>query len=196
MNCCSIVELREYTMQPVAREIFANLFDREFIETQEEWGIHVIGQFLDVDRPDRFVWMRGFRSMESRRQALTSFYDGPVWAEHCDAANAAMIDSDNVLLLHPAHSGSGFAHPPGSRQGESGVYAVTVTDIAVGPASNGALANFVTEKSQNSYPRLPIREGEDVWVAVRRYDSLNEVPRDSGSGLTMRLTPTLRSALR
>jgi hypothetical protein len=46
--------------------------------------------------------------MTSRAKALTDFYSGPVWKAHREAANATMIDSDNVLLLRPAVPTSGF----------------------------------------------------------------------------------------
>ncbi len=55
-----------------------DLFDREFIESQEELGMRVLGQFRDLSRPDRFVWLRGFPDMSSRRDALAAFYGGPV----------------------------------------------------------------------------------------------------------------------
>src|SRR6185436_19129428 len=106
--CCPIVELRQYTLHPGQRDVLIDLFDREFIEPQEALGIRVIGQFRDLDRPNYFVWLRGFSDMESRLQALTAFYSGPVWKTHREAANATMIDSDDVLLLHPARPGSGF----------------------------------------------------------------------------------------
>jgi len=86
-----------------------DLFDREFIESQEAFGMKVIGQFRDLINPNRFVWLRGFRDMPSRAEALKDFYGGPVWKAHRDAANATMIDSDNVLLLHPATPTSGFS---------------------------------------------------------------------------------------
>src|SRR5712675_3254075 len=107
--CCPIVELRQYTLHPGKRDALIDLFEREFIETQEAVGIKVIGQFRDVDDPDRFVWLRGFRDMASRAKALQDFYGGPVWKAHREAANATMIDSDNVLLLCPAKSTSGFS---------------------------------------------------------------------------------------
>ena len=62
----------------------------------------LVGQFRDRRRPDRFVWLRGFSSMESRHEALEAFYDGPVWAAHRTEANNTMEDSDDVLLLKPA----------------------------------------------------------------------------------------------
>jgi hypothetical protein len=94
-----IVELRQYLMRPDrGRDRLIDLFDREFIETQEAVGITVIGQFRDLDRPDRFVWLRGFPDMESRAVALDAFYGGPVWKAHREAANATILDSDDVLL--------------------------------------------------------------------------------------------------
>jgi len=81
--------------------------------------MRIIGQFRDLDNPDRFVWLRGFPDMATRGRALQAFYGGPVWKAHRDVANATMIDSDNVLLLRPARTISGFQlgdghrHPPG-----------------------------------------------------------------------------------
>jgi len=107
--CCPIVELRQYALHPGKRDILIDLFNREFIESQEAVGIKVIGQFRNIDDPDRFVWLRGFRDMASRAKALQDFYGGPVWKAHREAANATMVDSDNVLLLCPAAPTSGFS---------------------------------------------------------------------------------------
>ncbi|WP_348642190.1 hypothetical protein [Mesorhizobium sp. B2-3-5] len=79
----------------------------------------VIGQFRDLDRPDMFVWLRGFDSMDARKDALTAFYGGPIWAAHRDAANATMIDSDDVLLLKPAWAGAGLDLSGAERNGSS-----------------------------------------------------------------------------
>jgi hypothetical protein len=108
-TCCPIVELRQYTLHPGKRDVLIDLFDREFVESQESLGMKVIGQFRDLDNPNRFVWLRGFRDMPSRAQALKDFYGGPVWKAHREAANATMIDSDNVLLLCSAKPTSGFS---------------------------------------------------------------------------------------
>ena len=48
----------------------------EFVETQEALGIAVIGQFRDLNRPDRFVWLRGFETIEARGQELAAFMMG------------------------------------------------------------------------------------------------------------------------
>src|SRR5262249_48599854 len=110
-----VVELRQYTLRPGQRDVLIELFDREFVESQEAAGMAVVGQFRDLDDPDRFVWIRGFESMPSRAEALAAFYGGPVWRQHAAAANATMIDSDNVLLLRPATPGSGFPPPAAPR---------------------------------------------------------------------------------
>jgi hypothetical protein len=107
--CCPVVELRQYTLKPGQRDVLIDLFEREFIESQEATGMRVIGTFRDVNNPDRFVWLRGFSDMAARAQALQEFYGGPVWKAHREAANATMIDSDNVLLLRPARSNAGFS---------------------------------------------------------------------------------------
>src|SRR5882724_13422341 len=108
-TCCPIIELRHYTLHPGKRDVLIDLFDREFVETQEAVGVKAIGQFRDLDHPDRFVWLRGFPDMTSRAKALQDFYGGPVWKAHREAANPTMIDSDNVLLLRPALPTSGFS---------------------------------------------------------------------------------------
>jgi NIPSNAP len=89
---CEVVELRRYALRPGQRETLIELFDREFVETQEAVGMCILGQFRDLDDPDSFVWMRGFADMETRKRALESFYRGPVWKQHTRAANATMIN--------------------------------------------------------------------------------------------------------
>ncbi len=180
-----IFELRQYLLHPGQREMLIELFDREFVESQEAVGMWVVGQFRDVDRPDHFVWVRGFRDMTARAQALAEFYGGPVWKEHRDAANATMIDSDDVLLLRPALPGSGFRALEGTGPPPESLVAVALfhrstpidTEFVqlladqVRPAlvDSGArpLACLDTESAENTFPALPVRSGENVvaWFA-------------------------------
>jgi len=194
--CCPVVELRQYTLQPGKRDVLIDLFDREFVETQEAVGVKIIGQFRDLDHPDRFVWLRGFPDMTSRAKALTDFYGGPVWKTHREAANATMIDSDNVLLLRPALPTSGFSlenmnRPPvGSDEVPTSLVVATIYYFAdpVAPdfinffehtlrpvaASLGATisAYFVTENSETTFPALPVRAGENVFVWFSTFPDL------------------------
>jgi len=181
---CAVIELRQYTLHPGARDRFIDLFDREFVESQELLGSQVIGQFRDLDDPDRVVWLRGFRDMPRRAEALTAFYGGPVWRQHREAANACIVDSDNVLLLRPAN-GLPFRLdtrlPPGEEELARGIEVATICyfdapvddefvaffEREIKPAllESGAQvqASFVTETSANNF-RLPVREGEQVFV--------------------------------
>jgi hypothetical protein len=110
---CAIVELRRYALHPGRRETLIELFDREFVHTQEDCGMRVLGQFRDLDAPDDFVSLRGFANMAERREALAAFYGGPVWQRHRNAANATMQDSSNVLLLRNVQTAATHAARPG-----------------------------------------------------------------------------------
>jgi ribosomal 50S subunit-recycling heat shock protein len=186
-TCCNVVELRQYTMQPGRRDDLIALFDRHFIESQEVLGATVLGQFRDRRRDNRFVWLRGFADMKSRHAALEAFYGGPVWAQHRTAANATMIDSDDVLLLKPAKPETAFhvdarKRPAEaerragslclagihtlSRQADAQTIARFEKDVAPALREQGVEieAVFVTEPSPNTFTRLPVREGEHVLV--------------------------------
>lgn len=182
-----------------------SLFDSEFVESQEDQGMRVIGQFRDLDDPDCFVWLRGFADMEKRRQALDSFYTGPVWRAHRDAANGTMINSDNVLLLRASSPHRGFAPASDARPSDntpaSGPGLIVANILYLAPGSDhdctaffettmrpvleeaGARihASFVIERSANTFPGLPVREGENVFVwfagfaSARAYDAHREV---------------------
>src|SRR5260221_4525993 len=106
-----IVELRQYTLHAGQLDRLIDLFEHEFIESQEALGISVIGQFRDRDDPNRFVWLRGFPSMAARGEALGAFYGGAGWDAHRAAGDATMRDSPHGLLLHPPPPGAGFARP-------------------------------------------------------------------------------------
>lgn len=189
-----IVELRHYTLHPGQRETLIELFDREFLEGQESVGIKVIGQFRNLDDANSFVWLRGFDDMQTRQQALTGFYTGPIWQAHRNAANDTMIDSDNVLLLKPARTTSGFkleqTRPtldakaiPNCLVVISIAYLTQAADNAILEYfeqalmpilnQNGAqvLASFITEPSENTYPKLPVRN-EHVFIWISRFANL------------------------
>lgn len=45
--CCSLLELRQYTLRPGQRDALITLFDQHFVEAQEAVGMHIVGQFRD-----------------------------------------------------------------------------------------------------------------------------------------------------
>ena len=247
-----VVELRQYTLRPGQRDVLIDLFDREFVESQEADGMAIVGQFRDLDDPDRFTWIRGFASMPARDRALASFYGGPTWKAHSAQANATMIDSDNVLLLRPVTARSGFPPPAAARppaghataghatagHATAGPSRILVTlyyrdrpfdqafadffDRQARPVLIGAgatpLACLQTEHAENTFPALPVRTGENVFVWLARFpgparldDHLRQIERSAdwrdrvlpalsvlitGVPQQLRLAPTARSQLR
>jgi len=252
-----VVELRQYTLRPGQREVLIDLFDREFVESQEAAGVAIVGQFRDLDEPDRFVWIRGFTDMPSRARALASFYGGPAWKAHSARANATMIDTDNVLLLRPVTARSGLPAVGAERLPAVGAERLPAVEAGRSPAGRaladdsrilvtiyyrdrpfdrafadffdhrvrpvlietGAtpLACFQTEYAENTFPALPVRTGENVFVWLARFPSsarLNDhlhrleyhdhwqdrvfpALRETASApQRLRLAPTTRSLLR
>jgi len=191
---CRLVELRDYLMQPRGRDVLVELFDREFVETQEAVGMRVIAQFVDLDRPDRFVWLRGFADMASRRAGLAAFYGGPAWAAHRSAANTTMIDSSDVRLLRPSRTAWAPASPaePRARPDAPATPSRSLWhldlcvlrrpadarlrrrfDQEVLPvlAAHGAAprAVFETEPAENDFPQLPVRTDAPVFAWLTRH---------------------------
>jgi quinol monooxygenase YgiN len=202
---CRVFELRQYTLQPGRRDELIELFDTHLVEPQEDAGMRVVGQFRDLDRPDRFVWVRGYKDMAARLAGLTAFYvDGEVWARHRAAANATMRDSDDVLLLRPVllderFSGAGVrrALAGAASIGDYGVYLVAIHHMnsraedaervwraGTRPVLEGAGAQIVavlrTEHAPNAFPRLPVREDVEALVVVARFNSPGDMRASAG----------------
>jgi hypothetical protein len=214
MHCCGVIELRQYTLKPGRRDVLIELFEREFIESQEAHAMRLVGLFRDLDRPDRFVWLRGFTGMPARAQALGDFYGGPVWQAHRAAANATMIDSDDVLLLRPLRANAGFPDAPlppvNTSSRARGVVearllfgasdmptariatAVEALDAALRTVGGTRLAVLVSEHSINNFPRLPLREGEHVlaWFAALADEAARARLREA-----LALSPAWREAV-
>jgi quinol monooxygenase YgiN len=235
MTAQTVVELRQYRMKPGRRDDLIDLFEREFVESQEAHGMSLLGQFRDLDAPGHFVWMRGFESMEARKAALEGFYGGLVWQAHREAANATLADNDDVLLLTPPVAAARLDLPPRDAAGGdlAPVALIAVTTQAldglpeasfaqrfeadVRPALEAAGASvvgwMVTEAAENTFPRLPVREGETVLVWIGRFADADAYAEHliraeraglgDGFGLVsrrgviqrLRLAPTARSRL-
>jgi len=237
----TIIELRRYRLHPEKREELISLFDHQLIETQEEAGMRVVGQFRDIDNPDAFVWLRQFESMEARATALETFYCGPTWQRYSAQANATMRNSDNVLLLRPWQTEENLPRlqrrpAPGTIVVFGSLFVCSICYLK--PSGESAFGDFFEQKvkpeilkagaeivgvmasehSRNTWPRLPVREGENVFVWLSRFSHVGDYAIYTGrleqsdtwrnavaSKLdtflwrpveTSRLTPTARSGLR
>lgn len=179
------VELRRYTLRPGARKALVDLFASDLVSAQELCGMRVFGQFRDFDSPDSFVWLRGFADLDARTRALRDFYEGSTWSKFADQANLTMVNSDDVLLLRPAGdlpfldniaSNGGIVEiatcslPPGAETGFLSFFEESIRPSL--ECTGGRLSvPLVTEKRSNPFPRLPVREGEPVFVWLVAYET-------------------------
>jgi hypothetical protein len=128
-----------------------------------------------------------------------------------------MIDSDDVLLLRPARPDSAFVLER-DRIPRQGFVVVSVTALeasvdeteivssfeeSIAPTISGSggsiLGYFVTEASENTFPSLPVREGENVFAWFAGFADRDDLERTSERHLdqaqVLRLAPTSRSLL-
>lgn len=174
-----VLELRQYTVRSGMRDRLPRLFREHFSAAHEAVGARILGTFFDLDDPDRFVWLRGYHDIAARGPALRAFYGGEVWKEHRAAANAAIVDSDNALLLRALPGGAFGAEPL-----RSGVWRVSIRSLdAVDPAAfarwfderivplvgacgANIVARYVVECEPNDFAALPVRdESTLVWFS-------------------------------
>jgi len=231
-----VVELRQYKIVEGRRDAFVSLFDREFVETQEAAGMRLVGQFRDLDDPNRFVWMREFPDMAARERSLTAFYSSAHWQALRGEANTLLADNDNVLLLKPAGPGRGLPlNPDRAAVGAPTPQGLVVANFwrlwaepdadfarffedVVRPELEAAglpvVAAYLPERAANTFPALPVREGEKVFVWFTRAPSAQAYAAAAARleqraawtafvadqlespPLVRRLAPTPRSALR
>lgn len=212
----TVLELRQYKIVPGRRDDMIDVFERHFVESQEALGAHLVGQFRDRDDPNRFTWIRSFADMQTRDAALNAFYFGPVWQAHRDEANPLLLDNDNVLLLKPLTPELAFADTDRSET-PAGLVVATILYLWKDPAegfgqlfadrlaaaSLPTLGVYVPETSENTFPRLPVRQHEKVLVWFSRADHQAWLEADPDltdaqerPAQVLRLDPTRRSRLR
>ena len=84
-----IVEVRSYRIKPGKREEFIKLFETRAVPAQRTYGMKVTGPFLDVENPNKFVFLRSFPSLEERERMRDAFYGGELWKNELEATGDA-----------------------------------------------------------------------------------------------------------
>ncbi len=123
-ECCAVVDLRQYTLHPGQRDALIDVFDEHFVEGQEAAGMHIVGQFRDLDDPDRFVWIRGFADLPTRAEALERLLRRPGLAR----ARRHREHDDDRLRQRPAAQAA-RARAPATPAWTQRVRRVGTTDI-------------------------------------------------------------------
>ena len=93
-----IVEVRSYRIKPGKRAEFIDLFEQRAIPAQRSYGMKIIGPLLDVENPNKFVFLRSFPSLEAREQMKNDFYGGEIWKNELEQLAMPMLDSYDVIL--------------------------------------------------------------------------------------------------
>lgn len=93
-----IVEVRTYKIKPGRREEFIKFFETRAVPAQRAHGMIILGPLLDIEDPDKFVWLRGFPSLDERDRMKDAFYNGDLWKNELEAIAMPMLDSYDVML--------------------------------------------------------------------------------------------------
>lgn len=100
-----IIEVRSYRITPGKRNEFIKFFETRSIEALQSHGMKVVGPMVDLENPNKFVFLRGFPSMEDLHRMKGDFYGGKLWKEELEKIAMPMIESYDVTLCETT---SGF----------------------------------------------------------------------------------------
>lgn len=93
-----IVEVRSYRIKPGRRSEFIQFFETRAVPALRSHGMNVLGPLLDVENPNKFVWLRTFPTLDDRDRMKESFYEGELWKNELEAIAMPMLDSYDVIL--------------------------------------------------------------------------------------------------
>ncbi len=93
-----IVEVRSYRVTPGKRDEFIDFFEKRAIPALREFGMTVVGPLIDVENPNKFVWLRCFPTLEDRDRMKSEFYGGDLWKRELESIAMPMLDSYDVIL--------------------------------------------------------------------------------------------------
>jgi len=93
-----IVEVRSYRIKPGRRAEFIEFFAKRSIPALRSHGMQVMGPLIDLENPNKFVWLRSFPSLEERDRMRKEFYEGDLWKNELEAIAMPMLESYDVIL--------------------------------------------------------------------------------------------------
>ena len=93
-----IVEVRSYRIKPGRREEFVKFFETRAVPAQRSHGMKILGPLLDLENPNKFVWLRSFPSLEERDRMKNDFYEGELWKRELEPTAMPMLESYDVIL--------------------------------------------------------------------------------------------------
>lgn len=192
----NLIELRNYVLKPGLRDRFIGYFEDNFVQSQNELGAYILGEYRVKGAEDHFFWMRGFHDMASRGKFLTSFYYGSFWKAHRDSANAMLANNDNVYLLKPLTvehdtliSGKGIDIAQLKKNKGIAVIDFYVANTKLDKlrelfskdylplVENAGIKDYSlweSELEENNFPQLPVFQDKNLLVAISFFQDEEE----------------------
>lgn len=93
-----VVEVRSYRTKPGLRDEFIRFFETRAIPALRSEGMKIMGPLLDLENPNKFVFLRSFPSLDERERMKTAFYEGDLWKNELEGIAMPMLDSYDVIL--------------------------------------------------------------------------------------------------
>lgn len=93
-----IVEVRSYRIKPGRREEFIEFFETRAVPAQRAHGMKILGPLLDLENPNKFVFLRSFPSLDELDRMKTAFYEGELWKNELESIAMPLIESYDVIL--------------------------------------------------------------------------------------------------
>jgi hypothetical protein len=185
-----VIELRNYLVRQGRRDEFINLFEANFVQSQNILGGYILGQYRVKGAGDNFFWIRGFKDMSARYKFLNEFYFGsPIWKQHKSEANSMLLNNDNVYLLKPLNL------KDGSNDAESGFNTnwfgrekgVAVVDFYTSNTKLEKLIEFVRKKYSAILNASKI-ENPSFWTSETTPNDFTGLPVFQDKNLLVQIT--------
>ena len=93
-----IVEVRSYRIKPGRRAEFIQFFETRSIPALRSHGMQILGPLLDLENPNKFVFLRSFPSLVERDRMKDAFYEGELWKNELEGIAMPMLESYDVIL--------------------------------------------------------------------------------------------------
>jgi len=93
-----MVEVRSYRVRQGRRAEFIRFFETRAVPALRSHGMKILGPLLDLENPNKFVWLRSFPSLDERDRMKTAFYEGELWKNELEAIAVPLLESYDVIL--------------------------------------------------------------------------------------------------
>ena len=88
-----IVEVATYRVKAGRRCDFLQLFETKAVPAMRAHGIRVLGPLVDLENPNRFVWLRSFPSREDVDRMKSAFHHSAAWVDELGPIAMPMLES-------------------------------------------------------------------------------------------------------